>query len=583
MTLAILYCRASTKKQEDSVPLQREWAERAAKQHGLTVLREFSDEGIPGDEIALRPGLQALLHFVEERCGQGKAVPVLLCYDPDRISRASSIRTGAILTRLLDAGTTRIVTHEGTIDLQEDTDLLLYNLKQDTAKAAYSKLLSSRVSAAMLRKAQSGQWAGGPLPFGYRVGPDGHLKPEPVEAEIVLSLFTSYADSATSIKSLALQLNQSGAPLPPKCRAGKWIPWTVWNLLRNPVYTGNAYYARRRLGKYNRVKVGGVERTRGSRSKTGRLKQEKNDPQDWVIVENAHPAIVGAELFAAVQEKLKAARLDVEVGKRRRVKADWPLAGLCRCGDCQGRMTGMKVPVGRKKVAYVRKMGCQTYRDCGRTVCSQNAVPEADVLEAVFEVIREQFSDRDNLKQLRKELKAQKSKGVDTTAKECSALAARIAELSKRIKGATDRIAMIDLPADVLQDVVDKIHGWKADRSDAELQLRTLEEETATVKRQDDDIEGALAAFERLGELVREAHDLPEVRDALHALVEKIELHFEQREAGTRRVSTCAAVTVHWRSLGEFLPASCRPLGEVRPCPSSRRRARDRANRRECE
>jgi DNA invertase Pin-like site-specific DNA recombinase len=563
LTEAVFYARASTKKQEDSVPLQRDWSEQAAKRHGLTVLREFSDEGIAGDEIALRPGLQRLLAFVEERCTVGLTVPVLLVYDSDRLSRASSIRTGAILTRLLDAGCTRVVTNEGTVDLQEDTDLLLYNLKQDTAKAAYSKLLSGRVANAMLRKAKSGQWCGGPVPFGYRAGPDGRLVVVPREAEVVKWMFRRYADCVTSLSELLRQLEHDNAPVPAGARSGRWSRPLVWSVLRNPHVLGNVYYGRTTLGKYSKVSASGVSKIRGARSKSGKLRQVDNSPSEWLVTEGAHEPIIDHQLFDAVQEKLRAARLDREVGSRPRVKTDWPLAGLCQCGDCGCNMTGMTLPVGRKRVAFVRKMGCQTYKDRGRGACSFNAVPESDILETVFDIIREQFSDPDSLERIRHELSADRGNAGTHREGEMKELRQRIGQLTTQVKGATNRIASIDLPADILADVVANITELKVDRTRAETRLRELEDATASTSRQDNEIEAALAAFGRLGELVRQEHHLPEVRDALHALVEKIEMHFSQQETPGRRRSTCTAVTVHWRSIGEILPPSLRSLAEA--------------------
>ena len=56
--------------QEASIPEQRQWAERAAPQHRVQIVRAFVDEGIAGDEIARRQGLQDLMSFCED---EGKA------------------------------------------------------------------------------------------------------------------------------------------------------------------------------------------------------------------------------------------------------------------------------------------------------------------------------------------------------------------------------------------------------------------------------------------------------------------------------------------------------------------------------
>jgi DNA invertase Pin-like site-specific DNA recombinase len=555
-TECVFYARASTKKQEDSVPIQREWAERAAAQHGLAVVQSFADEGIPGDEIAFRPGLQQLLAYVEERAGRGSPVPVLLVYDADRISRASSIRTGAILTRLLDAGTSRMVTNDGVIDLTEDTDLLIYNLKQDTAKAAYSKLLSGRVANAMFRKVKSGQWPGGPCPYGYRVGADGHLRVEPAEGEVVRWLFESYADRATTVVRLAEELNAKGVPAPVTCRTGYWSRWLVWNLLRNQNYQGHLFYGRRPSWKYSRVLVKGVERTRGVKTNRGKQKKELNPVADWLVIEDAHPALVSPALFAEVKAKLAAACPDKHTSTRRRVRADWPLAGLCHCGDCGKRMTGMTMPIGRKKARFVRSMACQTYRNRGRSACSRNDVAEAEILETVFDVVREQFSDPATFRTFLDDVRADRERREGDSAAERATLRARVADLTAKVRNGAERIAGMKLKPEVLEEVARTITDWKAERAKAEARLKDLADEATAAGQQENETAAALAAFERLGELVRDAHDLPEVRDALHLLVDKIELHFEQKDTAARRISTCTGLTVHWRPLAAADPCS---------------------------
>src|SRR5262249_12065271 len=138
---AVGYYRVSTTKQEASIDEQREWARRAAVSHGLDVLREFADEGIPGSETEKRSGLTDLMRFCEDR-GDISAVGV---WDMDRFSRANSIKTNALIDRLQDAGVVRFLTAEGWIDLEEEVDLLMHNVKQDFARAAFSKSIAKNV------------------------------------------------------------------------------------------------------------------------------------------------------------------------------------------------------------------------------------------------------------------------------------------------------------------------------------------------------------------------------------------------------------------------------------------------------
>lgn len=239
---AVAYYRMSTKKidQAESIPQQRSWAASAAKQHGLEIVKEFDDPGIVGAEIEHRPGLQAMLRWCEAEAAAGRPVPILLVYDADRLSRASNRKTAAILDRLEEAGTSKIVSAEGVIDLTDDTDSLIYDIKQTTGKAAYSKNLSRNVIRGMVSLARQGFWGGGPVPYGYIANPiGGHKKlargPD-AEAEAVEWLFLTYAQTTTSLSRLVEQLTARGVPPPHSRRnsAGKWTKYAVWGILTNP-------------------------------------------------------------------------------------------------------------------------------------------------------------------------------------------------------------------------------------------------------------------------------------------------------------------------------------------------------------
>ena len=86
-------------------------------------------------------------------------------------------------------------------------------------------------------------------------------------------------------------------------------------------------------------------RRRGARPRGGeagseaaRLPGTFNSPEDFIVVENVHPAIVDAELFGKVQARLKARfrkhTTPVSGG------GDWLLSGLLFCGECGGIMYG---------------------------------------------------------------------------------------------------------------------------------------------------------------------------------------------------------------------------------------------------
>src|SRR3954463_6822025 len=148
----------STAQQEASVPEQRAWAKRAAGPHGVEVLAEFQDDGIAGSEIEHRPGLMAMLAYCERQFAAGSPLEALGAWGADRLSRADSIRTAAVIDRLMCAGVSRLLTQDGWVDFESDIDRLLFNIRQDMSRSAYSKGLSKNVARSGVRRATEGRW-----------------------------------------------------------------------------------------------------------------------------------------------------------------------------------------------------------------------------------------------------------------------------------------------------------------------------------------------------------------------------------------------------------------------------------------
>src|SRR5262249_46237474 len=207
---AVAYYRMSTDAQEGSIPAQKDWARKAAPKEGVRVIAEFEDPGIAGGEIEHRPGLQAMLEFCEQRFHSGEAVEAVLVWDPDRLSRADSIATSALLARLRDAGVDRLLTNsDGGVDWADPTHRGLFLLKQDLAGEAYCKGLAGNVLRGQAARAAQGFWMGGPAPYGYRLNA-GRLEINPVTGPVVSWLFSAYATGEWSIADLIDRLHRDG-------------------------------------------------------------------------------------------------------------------------------------------------------------------------------------------------------------------------------------------------------------------------------------------------------------------------------------------------------------------------------------
>ncbi len=129
-----------------------------------------------------------------------------------------------------------------------------------------------------------------------------------------------------------------------------WDDSVIKDMLINPVYMGCM-----------------ASQKKNYRFKIGTIGEKK--PEDWIIVEGTHEAIVTAEEFEIVQQKLKARQ-------RPRDDGNFSLfAGLIKCGECGKALTIRKTNAKQPKDIYA----CVTYNRYGKHHCTQHRI-EYDVL-----------------------------------------------------------------------------------------------------------------------------------------------------------------------------------------------------------
>lgn len=108
------------------------------------------------------------------------------------------------------------------------------------------------------------------------------------------------------------------------------------------------------------------------------------DPDKWIVVEDAHPAIVSKEVW----ETANARRKGPAPGRRMKTQVPYLLSGIIRCARCgfhfQGQSTRAK---GRNYYRYV----CSGYNT--KRVCSYTAVGRDGLEEFVLEAIHRTLAD----------------------------------------------------------------------------------------------------------------------------------------------------------------------------------------------
>lgn len=198
----------------------------------------------------------------------------------------------------------------------------------------YAKDISKKIKSSLKAKMKEGKYVGGRAPFGYAKDPDNknQLVINEEQAIIVKRIFDmslnglSYykiADILTKekIKTPASYYNFEwcGNYNP---NLNKWNSKTIYDILTNRIYTGDLVQNKRNKVNYKVKKV------------------VRNNPKDYIIVENTHEAIIEKNIFNEVQRKIPK-----NVGRNEKKEQNL-LDGLLYCGDCGHRIS---VQARRKK------------------------------------------------------------------------------------------------------------------------------------------------------------------------------------------------------------------------------------------
>ncbi|MEP7029211.1 MAG: recombinase family protein, partial [Candidatus Eisenbacteria bacterium] len=181
-----------------------------------------------------------------------------------------------------------------------------------------------RTIVGMERKARTGVWVGGTVPYGYRIRDDkkGIVIHED-EAFIVRRAFTRYATGAVGVRSLRDELTGDGHWK----RTGRpWDARCLLHMLRNPVYVGKL-----------------------------RWKTEMH--------QGTHEAIVPAELFARAGAVLRG-RADDLKGRQWHTGSERLATGLIFCSKCGRGMVGVSGLKNGKRTAYYACNGRLTKSGC---------------------------------------------------------------------------------------------------------------------------------------------------------------------------------------------------------------------------
>ena len=312
--------------ESDSVISQRSLLKQYVKENNYIVVDEYVDDGFSGTNFD-RPAFKKMMKDIE----LGK-INMIITKDMSRLGR-DYIGTGELIEKYFPNKNVRYIA------INDGIDTFIDNTNNDIApfKAImndmYAKDISKKVKTSLHSRMKEGLYVSGRCPFGYMkdLTNKNHLVVNVEQADTVKLIF-DLALKGNTYHYIAQYLTERKIKTPAsyynyvwntKCintncisqEYGVWVDTTVKAILTNQIYVGDTVQGKTKKINYKLKKT------------------VKNNPNDYIIVENTHEAIIDRDKFNYVQTLLP------KNVKRPDKKRFYLLDGLLYCGDCKHRIT----------------------------------------------------------------------------------------------------------------------------------------------------------------------------------------------------------------------------------------------------
>lgn len=361
-----------------SIDNQRKILQRYISDNGWNLVEEYVDDGWSGTNFN-RPNVQRLL----EDAKSGK-VNTILVKDLSRFGR-NYIEVGQYVDYIFPLYNIRFIALTDNVDTADKQSsgmemMPIMNVFNEWHAANTSK----KVRAVREANARAGRYQAAFAPYGYIAGTDEKRTPVIDEevAPIVRRIFELYA-SGQSAQKISQTFNYDGITAPSTYLQNKvgrprrrtevcpfWSPCTILQILKNPIYIGEMAQMKRTTASFKNHKI--------------IMKNES----DWVVIPNAHEAIIDRELWDKCQERKKPYRR----GRSTKRSGTDPLSGLIFCPECGStiRLSWNTTYKGKERihVCYRHFYNCGAYSRAGKLACTSHYIKFKDMQELVIADIR---------------------------------------------------------------------------------------------------------------------------------------------------------------------------------------------------
>ena len=372
---ACIYARLSRddgdKLESDSITNQKALIRDFLSKHPeIHVVSEKTDDGYSGVNFD-RPAFQEMMN--EIRSGKVNCVVVK---DLSRFGR-NYIEAGNYIERVFPFMGVRFIAINDSYDSldKNQSDSLIIPFK-NLINDAYCKDISVKIRSQLEIKRKKGQFIGAFAVYGYLKDEEDHNKlvVDTYASEVVRAIF-KWKLEGMSQGRIADKLNMQGVlcPMEYKISLGMkvqtnfrvhkkamWSPVSVTRILTNEIYTGVLVQGKSGTPNYKVKKV------------------MPKDEEEWIRVEDSHPAIVTRRNFDTVQRIMQR---DIRIAPTE--ETVYPFSGCLKCADCGQNMVRKHYVAGDKEYTYFI---CSTRK--AKKGCSTHSIDEETLMASVLNAIK---------------------------------------------------------------------------------------------------------------------------------------------------------------------------------------------------
>ena len=323
--ITALYCRLSVEDmrmgESMSIENQRLMLTEFAEKRGFKNINLYIDDGYSGTNNSRPAYVEMLNDIYDDKIG------TVIVKDQSRLSR-DHLESDKLMELVFPTYNVRFIAVTDGVDSANGFNDM--TTMRNWFNDFFARDTSKKIRAVQRAKGERGERVGTTIPYGYMKDPNDPKKliPDPETAPIVRRIFEMCASGigvgkicdilsaekivCPSVYAFRKTGNRSGNPNPD--RPYHWAHTTVRKMLENQIYCGDTVNFK-------------------TYSKSNKLKKRiKNSPENILIFENTHEAIIDRKTFDVVQKHFEGRKRPDKMGEVDKY------AGYLYCGECGARL-----------------------------------------------------------------------------------------------------------------------------------------------------------------------------------------------------------------------------------------------------